>query len=299
MTPQLVHRTVHVRGIDVHLVEAGAGPALVLQHGYPQDWHCWQGVLPILARHFRVICPDMRGFGQSDAPPWGYDKEGLAQDLLAVCDALDVEQFSLGGHDWGGVVAFLAALRAPRRVQRLVLLNTSHMFWKPSVRFWFGMRGFWYMPLVATPLLGSWLVRRRWFTRSVLAWVHPGLPWDDATRELYHGPIRTQRARASASRRLYSRFVFGELFEALRGRYRRERLTVPTLMLHGQDDRAVRPAILSGHEPYADDLRLELLHGAHFVCDDQPELVAERMLAFLAPGHHDVTPVASALAATR
>ena len=80
----------YARGIRVHVVEAGEGPPLVLQHGFPQDWRSWQAVIPILAERYRPICPDMRGFGQTDAPPWGYDKEGLAQDLLGVCDALGI-----------------------------------------------------------------------------------------------------------------------------------------------------------------------------------------------------------------
>jgi pimeloyl-ACP methyl ester carboxylesterase len=275
-----------VRGIDVHVVEAASDPThppLVLQHGFPQDWHSWQAVIPILAQHFRVICPDMRGFGETDAPPWGYDKEGLAQDLLAVCDTLGVERFALAGHDWGGFVSFLAAVRAPHRVQRLVLLNTSHGFWTLSPERLLALRGFWYMPLIGTPLLGPWLVRQSWFARMTLTWVHPGLDWDPDTWNMYLAPLR-ERRRASASRRLYGRFLFNELAEVLRGRYRRERLTVPTLFIHGDADRAVRPEILRGYEAYSDDMRIELVPGAgHFLCDAEPQLVAERMMAFLTP----------------
>jgi pimeloyl-ACP methyl ester carboxylesterase len=265
----------------VLVVEAGDGPPLVLQHGFPQDWRSWQAVIPILAERFRVICPDMRGFGESDAPPWGYDKEGLAQDLLAVCDALGVDRFALAGHDWGGVVCFIAALRAPERVERLILLNTAHGFWQVDLEFLLALRGFWYMPLIGAPLLGSRLIRTTWFQRTVLGWADPGLAWDPATSEAFLGPLRAQPARASASRRLYGRFVFSELAEMLRGRYLRERLTVPTLFLHGTADRAIRPAVLRGYEPHADDLRIELVPGAgHFLCDAEPELVAGRMIEF-------------------
>lgn len=277
----LAHHDVFVRGIRVHVVEAGRGPALVLQHGFPQDWHCWEAVLTPLAQHYRVICPDMRGFGQSDAPPYGYDKEGLAQDVLAVCDALEVERFSLVGHDWGGVVSFIAALRAAERIDRLVLINTAHLFWLIDARFLLALRGFWYMPLIAIPLVGPWLLRRRWFTDALLAWVHPGLEWDAAARRNYLEPLR-QPARASASRRLYGRFVLFEFAEILGGRYKQERLQTPTLLLHGDGDRAVRTPVVRGYEPYADDMRVELIPGAgHFVLDEEPELVARRLLAFL------------------
>jgi pimeloyl-ACP methyl ester carboxylesterase len=282
--PDLTHHRVHVRGIGIHVVEAGEGPPLVLQHGFPQDWRSWQAVIPILAEHFRVICPDMRGFGESEAPAWGYDKEGLAQDLLAVCDALEVERFALAGHDWGGVVSFIAAVRAPERVERLILLNTAHGFWNVDPNFVLALRGFWYMPLIGTPVLGSALIRTRSFQRLVLSWADPDLDWDAATTDAFLTPLRNEPARASAARRLYGRFVFGgEFAEILRGRYTRERLTVPTLLLHGTADRAIRPAILRGHEPYAAQLRVEFIPGAgHFLCDAAPERVAARVIKFVA-----------------
>ena len=61
-------------------------------------------LIPLLADDFQVVCPDMRGFGWTDAPASGYDKEGLADDLLAVCNRLGLERFALAGHDWGGFV---------------------------------------------------------------------------------------------------------------------------------------------------------------------------------------------------
>lgn len=283
---EVTHREVEVRGIRVHVVEAGdpAHPALVLQHGFPQDWFCWARVIAPLAEHHHVICPDMRGFGGSDAPPFGYGKETLAQDLLAVTDALGVERFSLVGHDWGGVVAFIAALRAPERIERLVLLNTTHLFWQVDATFAWAMRGFWYMPLIGTPLLGPWLLRRPWFRRLTLGWAHPGLEWDAEERHHYLDQF-DERARRSAARRLYGSFAFRELPENLRGRYKRERLTVPTLFLHGDGDRAVRAPIIRGFEEYADDMRVAFVPGAgHFVVEAEPELVADRILAFVAGG---------------
>lgn len=279
--PALTHHELEVRGIRVHAVEAGEGPALVLQHGFPQDWYCWAHVIAPLAERHRVICPDMRGFGRSEAPPFGYDKEGLAQDLLAVTAALGAERFSLAGHDWGGVVAFIAALRAPERVERLVLMNTAHLFWRVDPAFLVALGGFWYMPLIGAPLLGPWLLRRPRFRGAVLGWAHPGLRWDAVERSHYIDQLG-ERARLSASRRLYGSFVFRELAENLRGRYRREHLTVPALLLHGDGDRAVRAPILRGFEPYADDMRVELVPGAgHFIAEAEPELVARAILDFV------------------
>lgn len=278
----VVHREVLVRGIRVHVVEAGEGPPLVLQHGYPQHWRCWEEVIPLLATEFRVICPDMRGFGQSEAPGWGYAKEDLAQDLLAVCDALRVEEFSLVGHDWGGVVAFLAALRAQHRVRRLVLLNTAHLFWRGDRQHLWALRGFWYMPFVAAPVIGPRLMQARRFKELVLGWAHPGgPPWSD---ELWESFAFDHPARAQAGRRLYATFLRRELPRVLRGYYLTERLSVPTLILHGDADRAVRKELHAGWEGHIDEVRVEHLAGVgHFAAEEHPERVAAAIAEFVRP----------------
>jgi pimeloyl-ACP methyl ester carboxylesterase len=261
--PGVTHRYVRARGLRVHVAEAGEGPPLVLQH-----WYCGRKVIPTLAESFHVICPDMRGFGWTDAPSSGYGKENLAEDLLAVCDALGLARFALAAHDWGGFVAFIVAIRAPERVERLVLLNTGHGFLKTDVRMLRTQFGFWYMPIVGTPGLGPALMRR-------------GVPWDAEAWETYLGRLR-ERSRARATQRLYGRFVAWEFAQILLRRWKRERLTVPTLLLHGDADGAIRPDFLRGYEGYTDDFRLELLNGVgHFLQEAEPERVAQRVVAFL------------------
>lgn len=282
--PGVTHRHVAARGLSVHVAEAGQGPPLVLQHGWPQHWYAWRAIIPDLAEHFRVICPDMRGFGWTEAPAGGYDKDGLAEDLLAVCDALGVERFSLAGHDWGGYVAFIVAMRWPERVERLVMLNTGHGFVKVDSRLVRAQLGFWYMPIIGLPGLGPALVRHGGIVRAIVRWGHPGgVPWDDTTWEAYLAPLR-EEARAHATQRLYGLFVAREFPQVLMGRWKHHRLTVPTLFLHGAADRILRPDFLRGYERYADEFHLELLDGVgHFICDAQPDRVSRRMIEFLQP----------------
>lgn len=84
------HRDVDAAGIRFHVAEAGVGKPVLMLHGWPQNWFCWRGVAPLLAGEHRVICPDLRGFGWSDAPPGAYDKQTLADDVIAILDALEL-----------------------------------------------------------------------------------------------------------------------------------------------------------------------------------------------------------------
>ena len=91
----------------------------MLVHGWPQHWWMWRHVVPLLAPHARLVMIDLRGFGWSDAPPGGYDKQTLADDVLAVLDALGLERVRLVAHDWGAWIGFLACVAAPERFDGL------------------------------------------------------------------------------------------------------------------------------------------------------------------------------------
>src|SRR3954464_9761059 len=99
----MTHHFTSANGVHVHYAEAGSGPPLVLLHGWPQHWWAWRKVLLALAGTHRVVCPDLRGLGWSDAPPGNYAKEAWAADVVALLDALGLERVDLAGHDWGGL----------------------------------------------------------------------------------------------------------------------------------------------------------------------------------------------------
>ena len=122
---EVTHRFVAARGFTFHVAEAGPphAPPLLLLHGWPQHWYSWHKVLPALAAEYRVVMPDLRGFGWSDAPARGYEKENLGDDVLAILDELELPRVKLLAHDWGGWVGYLLALRAPERFERFVVLN--------------------------------------------------------------------------------------------------------------------------------------------------------------------------------
>src|SRR3954451_19989976 len=194
------HRRVDVDGARFHVAEAGDGPPLVLLHGWPQHWWAWRKVIPALAEERRVLCPDLRGLGWSDAPPGSYAKEQWAADIVALLDALDLDRVDLAGHDWGGLVALLVALRAPERVRTVAALSILHPWPRPRAPSLRALVPLAYQLPLATPLAGEQLLRRlRVFVRELIRrGSHPGHRWSDEELDAYADVLRVpERARAS------------------------------------------------------------------------------------------------------
>lgn len=124
------HRVREVDGIDLHYIVAGPDDAdpVVLLHGFPECWRAWRRHVDPLARDFRVVVPDMRGYNRSGKPSGieQYRLERLADDVAGLLAAEGHERAHLVGHDWGGVVALATALRRPDRVDRLVVCNAPY-----------------------------------------------------------------------------------------------------------------------------------------------------------------------------
>ena len=266
-------------GLRVHLAEAGAGDPLVLQHGWPQHWLAWRKLIPALAESYRVICPDLRGHGWTDAPPEGYEKERLASDLLALLDALELDRVRVVGHDWGGFAAFLACLRAPERFERFCCLSIPTPWMRVS-RSPLTLARTAYQPLIASPGLGRRLVPR--LVPLLLSKGSGGRkPWTKEEIASFVDQFR-ERERGEASSQVYRSFLRDELRPILAGRYGGMRLTVPTLLLYGAEDPVVTAERLGPWEDRADEMRVEEIpDAAHFLPEEAPEAVLERLVPFL------------------
>lgn len=104
-------------------LELGDGPPLVLLHGFPQSTYCWRHLMPELARTHRVIAFDLKGYGESDKPPSGYDLGTLTQEMRAALRTLGYEEARWVGHDWGGALLWAIVLRFPEIVERFAVIN--------------------------------------------------------------------------------------------------------------------------------------------------------------------------------
>ena len=117
-------------GIAMNVALAGPedGPPAILVHGFPESHRTWRAVAPLLADHVRLVMPDLRGFGESDRPQdvADYGTDVLIADIFALAEALGIDRFALVGHDWGGAIAWAAALRGSPRISRLAIDNSPH-----------------------------------------------------------------------------------------------------------------------------------------------------------------------------
>src|SRR5271157_2528652 len=130
MMTEVTHRTVETNGIRINLAEAGAGPLIVLCHGFPEGWYSWRHQLPALAAAgFHAVAPDQRGYGRTDRPEpvEAYDIFQLTADIVGLVHALGRDEAVVVGHDWGAAIAWHCALFRPDLFRALGLLSVPYL----------------------------------------------------------------------------------------------------------------------------------------------------------------------------
>ena len=276
--PGARHRTVTIATadagpIDLHVLEAGdpGAPPVLMLHGWPQHAWCWHGVIPLLADDFRLIAPDLRGFGWSDCPEGGYHPATFAADAVALLDALEIDRVDVIGHDWGGTASFILGLDYPERVRRMVILNTIPPWVERSPALLAGMWRSWYAVVMAA--VGDVILRRR--PQMLVDGVRRDAVQPDGMSQeeaMAYAQRLREPARARASKMLYRSYLRIAARPMERGP-----LTVPTRFVFGANDGAIPPAALRGFESNGPDLTLEMVpDSGHFICEEKPGLIADR-----------------------
>lgn len=283
LPPRCAEGYVTANGQRLHYVTAGAGPLVVLLHGFPEFWYSWRALLPALAPTHRVVALDLRGYNLSSKPATGYDVATLTTDIRAVIEALGEREADLVGHDWGGALAWIFAMREPDALRRLVILNAPH----PA--------------LMLRKLRNPAQMRRS----AYIAFFQLAGIAERATSADNFGLVwRTFRSadpdRAWLSDEDIQRFVAaiarpGALTAALnyyRQLVRRPAamgvarvISAPALVLWGEQDPYLGPELLDGLDAWASDLRIERFPQAgHWLNQQLPESVNPRIVAFLNEG---------------
>ena len=226
-----------------------------------------------------MIAPDLRGHGWSQKPAGDYRKDVLMRDLLGLLDKLEIERVRWVGHDWGGYIGMLAALRHPERIERFVCLSVPHP-WQRERRVLDVVGSAWYQLVLSAPIVGKLAIGRLGFPRLVLTKGRVKGSYTDDELETYLSVLRQPDA-VEASMRMYRHFLLHELGPALSGAFKEERLAVPTRWIVGELDRVSGKAD-DGYRDHSDDMTLERVQGVgHFLPEEAPDLVRERVLEFL------------------
>jgi pimeloyl-ACP methyl ester carboxylesterase len=157
---EFASETATVNGINLHYVRGGKGPAVILIHGFPQDWFEYRALMPRLAKRFTVIAVDLRGIGGSTATAGGYDAANMAEDVHQLASTLKLERVFIVGHDVGGHVAYAFVRRYPQVTRGAMILDTPI----PGIDGWSEIQGHpsvWHIQFMQVPGLPEKLVAGR------------------------------------------------------------------------------------------------------------------------------------------
>jgi pimeloyl-ACP methyl ester carboxylesterase len=280
-------------GVELDIAIAGdpASPPIFLLHGFPESHRTWRHQIPELAKDHYVVAPDQRGFARSSKPEGveNYTPDKPVGDLLALADCLGVDRFTLVGHDWGGAIAWMAALQNPQRIARLIIVNAPHpkvfqksLFDDPAQR-----KGSQYITRfrdtrIDQGLIGAGLERffASTFAQHIVGgiagedkavymdeWGQPGamtamLNWYRASSIVVPAPDE------DAERPVWLDAPFPPV-------------TQPTLVIWGMQDKALLPVQLELDEFVPDLTITHIEDGGHFVPWEKPEAVTAAMREWL------------------
>ncbi|MFL6734284.1 MAG: alpha/beta fold hydrolase [Sphingomicrobium sp.] len=281
-------------GVELNLVVAGPteAPPVILLHGFPESHRTWRELAPLIEDRFRLIMPDLRGFGGSDRPQEvsAYGTSVVVDDVLALAESLGLERFNLVGHDLGGVVAWTLAEAHPERVERLAIINGPHPFIFQKSLF----------------QSGDQRTASRYISSLRLPSSHKLIAanLDDFFNKVIADNVESRILETERQQYLTEWSQPGAL-EAMTNWYRAAKVIVPptdvplplpdallglapnihvpTLVIWGMRDSVLLPVQLEGLERIVDDLRIVRLPDAgHFATWESPNAVAQALRPFLA-----------------
>jgi len=280
--------------LNVAITGERSNPAVILLHGFPESHRTWREVAPRLDSWFFLVMPDQRGFAGSDLPQnvEAYRTDGLVDDIFALADTLGLEQFALVGHDWGGAIAWAAALRGDPRLTRLGIVNAPHpvIFQKSLIEDEDQRAASQYITAFRTP----------GFERAVEA-----MGYESFFEKTFAKHVDLSKIPEAEKRQYLADWSQPAALTAMLNWYRAAKVIipppsvtvplpdlvlrafptvkVPTLVIWGMKDAALLPVQLEGLDKLVDDLTIVRLQDAgHFAPWEAGEKVAAALEPFLA-----------------
>lgn len=287
------HGRVYANGLTFATLEAGDGPLVLCLHGFPDHARSFRHQLPALAEAgFRAVAPFMRGYAPTEAAPNGlYQSAALAQDAVALIEALGYRRAVLFGHDWGAVAAYGAAVLAPDRVARLAVAAVPHGLAVPTAFMtnYEQQRRSWYMFFFQTPFADMALPHNdfRFLERLWQDW-SPGWAYPPEEMEALKATFRQPGVAGAALG--YYRCTLNPsnqdpALAEIQDRISIAPIPVPTILFHGARDGCIGVELLEGMEQLFPNgiEKIVVPDAGHFVHQERPDLINARLLEFLAP----------------
>jgi pimeloyl-ACP methyl ester carboxylesterase len=266
-----VSDTAQVNGTTLHYVRGGTGPAVILLHGFPEDWYEYHRVMPLLAKHFAVVAVDLRGIGGSTATPDGYDAANMAEDVHQLVEHLHLENVYVVGHDIGGMVAYAFVRRYPQSSRGGMLLDAPI----PGLGPWDAVKAnpmIWHIHFQQTPDLPEQLIagREAIYLRHFL----DSDTFSDADVARYaRAYAAPEHLRAALE--IYRAFPANEKFNAAQ----RSAFSLPLVLAPGENSpfEKLMPGFAEALRDHGcANVKIEVIkNSVHYVADEQPDAVTQ------------------------
>ncbi|WP_017653762.1 alpha/beta fold hydrolase [Fortiea contorta] len=276
------HEYITSNGVQLHYVTQGTGSLMLMLHGFPEFWYSWRHQIPEFAKYFQVVALDLRGYNDSEKPQAqsAYVMSEFVKDIQGVIQGLGYEKCILVGHDWGGAIAWNFAYEYPQMVEKLIILNLPH-----PAKFAEGLRTpqqllrSAYIFFFQIPWLPELFIQS--FNYQAIANIFQGMAIDKTAftpTDITAYQEAAAKPGALTAMLNYYRNIFqqGFLHE------NRGILTVPTLMIWGENDTALGKELTYNTQAYVQDFQIKYIPNcSHWVQQEQPELVNQYMRDFL------------------
>jgi pimeloyl-ACP methyl ester carboxylesterase len=286
---KIVHHRVVANGIMQHYVEAGSGQPVILLHGFPETWYAWRHQIPVLGERYRLIVPDLRGYGATEKAAAGYDKRTMANDIRALMHALDIRKAAIIGHDRGARVGTRFVKDHPDATARFAALDnipTRFIFENMNADV---AQAAWFFLFQGVRDLPEALIQGReelWLRFVLTGWCYNPEALSDADIAIYARAYAQPGGLRGAFEdyRAWRDDLAQDQFD------RDTKISCPTLALWGDDFEGARMIDMAAlWRDMADDLSTTpIARSGHLPHEEQPDAVNAALLQFLQPWHDEL-----------
>jgi pimeloyl-ACP methyl ester carboxylesterase len=280
------HEFIQTNHVRLHYVTQGEGELVVLLHGFFEFWYSWRHQIPALARRYKVVVPDLRGYNDSDKPGKGHDLNTLGQDIVGLIKGLGYQKAHIVGHGWGGTLAWHLAQTCPQIFRRLVVLSGVHpQQWRQALLENVGMlRRTWPFLAAQIPLAPEWLLQpilpgliAHWFRSQAVR----KTAFTDQDAQVYTAALQKPGVLAAAIQQYHQAFTWQSWLPGNSKNLRQ--IAIPTLMLWGQEDTVISQHLNQGIEEHmATPIQIQTVpQCGHWIQQEVPSIVNRAILNFL------------------